>query len=211
MDLLIPIALSRIPYPDPELLIANPESRIPSPESKAGQPVRSQPAMARKIEELAVFTKAMEFWTAVDAILDRPSVRRNRKLWDQISDANDSITANMREGFEQSSDDGFANYLVYAKGSVAEVVTRLHFCQSQNGVKPTTKTERTCRPGRGARQDAWRVHQITCDAAVSKIEGLYKVGDQKGACWSADQGTIISADAESDWLWYSRSGIRDSG
>ena len=37
----------------------------------------------------------------------------------------------MREGFEQSSDDGFANYLVYTKGSVAEVVTRLHAARAK--------------------------------------------------------------------------------
>jgi four helix bundle protein len=81
--------------------------------------------MAKKIDDLPVFQRALEFWKAVNAILDRPELRRNRKLWDQISEANDSITSNMREGFEQSSDDGFANFLVYAKGSVAEVVTRL--------------------------------------------------------------------------------------
>jgi four helix bundle protein len=81
--------------------------------------------MAKKIDDLPVFQKALEFWSAVNTILDRPSLRRNRDLWNQISNANDSITSNMREGFEQTSDDSFANFLVYAKGSVAEVVTRL--------------------------------------------------------------------------------------
>jgi four helix bundle protein len=81
--------------------------------------------MAKKIDDLPVFHRALEFWNAVNAILDRPGLRRNRDLWTQISKANDSITSNMREGFEQTSDDGFANYLVFAKGSVAEVVTRL--------------------------------------------------------------------------------------
>jgi four helix bundle protein len=82
--------------------------------------------MAEKIEEQPVFTKATEFCTAVNEILARPAVRRNRKLWNQIADANDSIVANMREGFEQSSDDGFANFLVYSKGATAEVISRLH-------------------------------------------------------------------------------------
>jgi four helix bundle protein len=68
----------------------------------------------------------MELWVAVNAILERPQLRRDRRLWEQISDANDSIPSNMREGFEQGSDEAFAKYLVYAKGSVAEVVTRLH-------------------------------------------------------------------------------------
>src|SRR6476620_332586 len=82
--------------------------------------------MADKVDELPVFQKAMDFWSAVHAILQRPAVRRNRKLWQQISDANDSITANMREGFEQPSDDAFANFLRYAKASTAEVIARLH-------------------------------------------------------------------------------------
>ena len=40
-------------------------------------------------------------------------------------DAADSIMANMSEGFEQSTDAGFARYLYIAKGSVAEVLTWL--------------------------------------------------------------------------------------
>jgi four helix bundle protein len=82
--------------------------------------------MAKRIEDLPIFPKAMAFWVAVHAILDRPRLRRDRKLHDQINDANDSIPSNMREGFEQSSDDGFANFLVYSKGSTAQVFTRLH-------------------------------------------------------------------------------------
>jgi len=40
-------------------------------------------------------------------------------------DAADSITANMSEGFEQSTDAAFARYLYISKGSVAEVLTLL--------------------------------------------------------------------------------------
>ena len=81
--------------------------------------------MAKRIEELPVYQHAVKFCDAIDAILDRPALRRNRKLWDQIAEANDSILSNMREGFEQSSDNGFANMLTYAKGSCAEVLARL--------------------------------------------------------------------------------------
>ena len=41
------------------------------------------------------------------------------------SHANESILANMEEGFEQSTDAVLANYLYTSKGSIAEVVVRL--------------------------------------------------------------------------------------
>jgi len=62
---------------------------------------------------------------AVHAILQRAEVLADRDLQRQISEANDSITANMREGFEQKTDALFANYLHYSKGSIAEVLDRL--------------------------------------------------------------------------------------
>jgi four helix bundle protein len=133
--------------------------------------------MARRIEELPVFTKAMEFWTAVDAILDRPSLRRNRKLWDQISDANDSITANMREGFEQSSDDGFANYLVYAKGSVAEVVTRLHSARAKRVLTDDELSERVALGEELGKMLGGFIKYLR--RCRFKDRGTYKVGNQK--------------------------------
>jgi four helix bundle protein len=85
--------------------------------------------MAYKIEEMSVFTKARDFSVAVTAIIARPAFVTNRKLKDQIADAIESILSNMAEGFEQSTDAGVANFLYMAKGSVAEVVTRLKSAQ----------------------------------------------------------------------------------
>ena len=81
--------------------------------------------MAHKIEELPIYDKAVAFWAAVNEILESSRLRRNRKLHEQISDANDSITSNMVEGFEQSTDRAFANFLTISKGSLAEVLIRL--------------------------------------------------------------------------------------
>ncbi len=85
--------------------------------------------MAKKLEELDVYTKAVEFSAAVNALLERPAMCRNRRLHDQIDEANDSITANLSEGFEQGSDAGFVRYLYYSKASAAEVVARLRQCR----------------------------------------------------------------------------------
>ncbi len=87
--------------------------------------------MAKKIEELPVFQKALEFCVAVTAILDRPGFRKDRDLSGQINDANESIPSNMREGFEQSTDANFAKYLYYSKGSLGEVLARLNRAQSK--------------------------------------------------------------------------------
>lgn len=91
--------------------------------------------MAHKIEELPVFSKAQEFCDAVFATLGRSKLRKNSKAYEQIEDATDSMVANMEEGFQQASDDGFARYLDYSKGSAAEVMRRL---------KRAAKRERVC-------------------------------------------------------------------
>jgi len=81
--------------------------------------------MAHKIDEFPVFQDAQEFVRAVSAILQQSSLRRNSKAYEQIAEANDSILANMDEGFDQESDDAFSRHLYYSKGSVAEVMRRL--------------------------------------------------------------------------------------
>lgn len=80
--------------------------------------------MANKLEDLPLYSKVLEFWEAVFAMLKESRLRRNRRLFDQIDSANDSIDSNMQEGFQQPSDAAFANFVVIAKGSLAEVIRR---------------------------------------------------------------------------------------
>jgi len=61
--------------------------------------------MARKLEENR---EAMAFWESVNAILQHSGYRKDRKLAEQTSAANDSIPANISEGFEQPTDGAFA-------------------------------------------------------------------------------------------------------
>jgi four helix bundle protein len=81
--------------------------------------------MAEKLEELRVYQQAVEFSDSVSALLDRPAYRRDRDLWEQTSEANDSIPSNISEGFEQGTDPMFVKYLLYSKGSLGEVTARL--------------------------------------------------------------------------------------
>ena len=81
--------------------------------------------MAHRLEDLPLFPKMIALCDAVDAILARPAWRKDRRLREQISDANDSITSNMYEGWEQPTDASFAIYVYRSKGSLAEVIARL--------------------------------------------------------------------------------------
>jgi four helix bundle protein len=90
--------------------------------------------MARKLEELPVFSAAQRFCVAVTEILERSALSKDSKLYGQIDEANDSILSNMDEGFEQASDDGFAKYLYYSKGSVAEVMRRTRRAASKGWI-----------------------------------------------------------------------------
>src|SRR3712207_118300 len=78
--------------------------------------------MARKVDELPIYSKATAFSSAVIALLQKAPFGRDRKLREQISDAMDSITANMCEGFEQPTDRAFQKYLFDSKGSLGEVL-----------------------------------------------------------------------------------------
>ena len=81
--------------------------------------------MAHTLEELPLYRKVLEFWYAVTEILKAPRLRNDRKLCEQIESANDSIDANMKEGFEQPTDAAFANFVFTSKGSTAEVIARM--------------------------------------------------------------------------------------
>jgi four helix bundle protein len=81
--------------------------------------------MAHTLEELPLYSKVLEFWYAVTEILKTPRLRKDRKLYEQIESANDSIDANMKEGFEQPTDAAFGNFVFTSKGSTAEVIARM--------------------------------------------------------------------------------------
>ena len=88
--------------------------------------------MADRIEDLPIYSKVTQFWDAVNAILEKPKLRSDRGLHSEIARANSSIPSNLVEGFEQSTDRAFANYLTHSKGSVAEVLVRLKLAHFKN-------------------------------------------------------------------------------
>ena len=87
--------------------------------------------MVKKLRDLRIYAQAERYWTAVYKLCARPGFRRDRKLREQVESANDSVKANISEGFEQGTDAQFVKYLQYAKGSLAEVVSRLGDAQKK--------------------------------------------------------------------------------
>jgi four helix bundle protein len=125
---------------NPESLIGNPESLIGNPESESrirfnlriGHWLCSAAGMANTLEELPIYEEVQKLWNAVNEILQTPALRKDRDLHQQIADANDSIDANMKEGFEQPTDVAFANFVFTAKGSTAEVIARMKKARRKN-------------------------------------------------------------------------------
>ena len=133
--------------------------------------------MANRLEELPVHSKAHDFWGAVSALLTAPRLGKNRNLRDQIEQANDSILSNMSEGFEQGTDKGLEKYLYTAKGSVAEVLSRLGLAR-RKGYISSVDYEKCLAMGRElmAMLGGWISYLAQCDW---KDRGRYKRSRRK--------------------------------
>ena len=82
----------------------------------------------KRVDELRVWQQAKGLANAVSALTDQDPLRRDFALRDQLSRASVSIVANIAEGF--------ARYLVIARGSTAEVRTLLVLASEQHQIRP---------------------------------------------------------------------------
>ena len=80
---------------------------------------------AKCVEELVVFQKAIIASAEISAIIERPAWNRDLRLRDQIGSASERVVSAISEGFEQSTDRHFAQYLYRAKGSSREIRTQM--------------------------------------------------------------------------------------
>ena len=80
---------------------------------------------AKCVEELVVFQKAIIASAEISAIIERPAWNRDPRLRDQIGSASERVVSAISEGFEQSTDRHFAQYLYRAKGSSREIRTQM--------------------------------------------------------------------------------------
>ena len=77
--------------------------------------------VARTLDELLVYRKALVACVAVSAALEKSTVRADWDLRVQLAAASAAVPSNIAEGFGQQSDRQFARYLYIARGSAHEV------------------------------------------------------------------------------------------
>jgi four helix bundle protein len=85
---------------------------------------------AEKLEDLLIYTKALEGIDAVSPLLMRPKLIRDFDLHKQLSESTGKIPGHIGEGFGQGTDRHFAHYLVIARGSALE--TRGHLATARH-------------------------------------------------------------------------------
>jgi four helix bundle protein len=96
--------------------------------------------MAKSVEELQVYQRSLEASAAVSAIIQRPSFNRDLRLREQLGSSSERVASSIAEGFEQSTDRHFAQYLYRARGSAREARTQLVVARDR---KHLTEPERT--------------------------------------------------------------------
>lgn len=78
-------------------------------------------AGVRRFEDLRAWQEARRLHQGVVLLCERPSVKAQPKLVDQLLSASRSIGANIAEGFDRFTPNEFRRFLYIAKGSAGEV------------------------------------------------------------------------------------------
>ena len=81
--------------------------------------------MAKTVDGLQVYQKAMAAAAEIFALLDRPAFQRDLQLRSQLNAASIRVPSDMSEGFEQKTDRHFAKYLRDSRGGCREIRTQL--------------------------------------------------------------------------------------
>jgi four helix bundle protein len=96
---------------------------------------------AKCVEELQVYQKALDAADAVSAILKRPCFQRDHKLRDQLADSTDAVAALIADGFPQSTDRFFAQFLYRSKGESSESRTHLRVARGRDHITESERAE----------------------------------------------------------------------
>jgi four helix bundle protein len=90
--------------------------------------------VAKCVEDLQVYQKALAAADAISAILHRPGLQNDRELRGQLGESSSRVPSHISEGFEQKSDRHFAHYLYIARGSAKETKTHLRIARGRGHV-----------------------------------------------------------------------------
>jgi four helix bundle protein len=95
--------------------------------------------MAKCVEELKVYQKALAASTQISALIRHDGFRSDLRLREQLGSASERVASSISEGFEQSSDRFFAQYCYRAKGSCAEIRTQLTIARDREHIIETER------------------------------------------------------------------------
>ena len=96
--------------------------------------------MAKTVEDLQVFHRALAGAAAISALLRRPSFQQDRDLASQLNRASTRIVANIAEGFAQKTDRHFAKYLFDSRGGADEVQAQLRIAADRRYLSDEERT-----------------------------------------------------------------------
>ena len=97
--------------------------------------------MAKSVEELQFYQKAMKAAHAVSAILKRPCFQRDHRLREQLGGSSDGVVALIAEGFGQSTDRQFAQALYKSRGESKETRTHLIVARGRDYITEAELTD----------------------------------------------------------------------
>ena len=80
---------------------------------------------------IAGLSKALDAADAVSAILKRPCFQKDPKLRDQLADSSDAVPSLISDGFPQSTDRFFAQFLYRSRGESSETRTHLRVARGR--------------------------------------------------------------------------------
>jgi four helix bundle protein len=100
---------------------------------------------AASLEDLHVYSQALEAADAISALLKRPGFRQDLKLRDQLRESSGKVPAQISEGFGQKTDRHFAHYLYVARGSTNETRTHLRVAFGREYISASDLAETTAR------------------------------------------------------------------
>jgi len=81
--------------------------------------------IAKNLDDVLVYQKALKATDAVSALLTRPLLRKDFELSDQLARSSGRVAPLISEGFGQLTDRHLAAYLANARGSAHETCTHL--------------------------------------------------------------------------------------
>jgi four helix bundle protein len=88
--------------------------------------------MAKSVEELLVYQKALEAADRVSKLLERDSFDKDIRLRHQLGSSSERVASLISEGFAQKTDRHFAQYLYNSRGSSSETRTQLRIAAGRH-------------------------------------------------------------------------------